>query len=42
MNGYVLAGYAVTVGGLALYALRVVMRGRSLTRSLPEDERTWR
>ena len=42
MNGYVVAGYAVTVGGLALYALRVVMRGRSLTRSLPEDERTWR
>lgn len=42
MNGYVVAGYAVAVGGLALYALRVVLRGRSLTRSLPEDERTWR
>lgn len=42
MNGYVLAGYAVAVGGLGLYALRVLMRGRSLTRSLPEDERTWR
>ncbi len=42
MSGYVLAGYAVTVGGLALYALRVVLRARSLTRSLPEDERTWR
>ena len=42
MSGYVLAGYGVTVAVLALYALKVVRRGRKLTRSLPEDERTWR
>ena len=42
MSGYVLAGYAVTVGGLGVYALRVLLRGRALTRSLPRDECTWR
>lgn len=36
-SGYVLAGYGATVGVLALYALRVVRRGRALARSLPPD-----
>jgi hypothetical protein len=35
---YVYAGYGVTFGGLALYALRVIMRGRALRRALPPDE----
>jgi hypothetical protein len=39
---YVVAGYAITLGVLGLYAGRVVLRGRVLTRSLPESERTWR
>ena len=34
MSGYVVAGYAVTVGTLALYSLHVVLRGRALTRPL--------
>ena len=34
-DGYVLAGYGITVGTLGLYALRVVLRGRALARSLP-------
>ena len=42
MSGYVLAGYGVALGGIGLYALRILLRGRSLTRSLPESERTWR
>ena len=42
MSAYVLAGYALTVGGLGLYALRVVRRGRALTRSLSRSERSWR
>lgn len=29
---YVLAGYAVTLGGLGAYAVWVVRRGRALTR----------
>ena len=36
---YVYAGYGVTFVGLALYALRVVSRGRALRRALPPDER---
>ena len=37
---YVYAGYGVTFVGLALYALRVVTRGRALRRALPpEDQR---
>ena len=36
-SGYVLAGYGVTVGSLALYTLRVLRRGRVLARSLPGD-----
>ena len=31
--GYVAAGYAVTLGGLGLYAAWVVARGRSLTKA---------
>lgn len=42
MNGYVLAGYAVTFGGLGLYALRTLLRGRALGRSLAQREQPWR
>ena len=37
---YVYAGYAVTFVGLALYAARVVLRGRSLRRVLPPEDTT--
>jgi hypothetical protein len=40
--GYVYLGYAVCFGSLAAYSLRVVLRGRKLSRSLPPGERTWR
>ena len=32
-----MAGYGITVGSLALYAVRVLRRGRVLARSLPGD-----
>ncbi len=32
MNGYVAAGYGITLATLALYAGRVLLRGRALTR----------
>jgi 5,10-methenyltetrahydromethanopterin hydrogenase len=38
VNGYVAAGYASTTVVLALYALRVVLRGRALRRALPPQE----
>lgn len=37
-DGYVLAGYGITVGTLALYALRVLRRGRVLSRGVPAPE----
>ena len=36
---YVLAGYLVTLIALALYAARVVVRGRTLARTAGDDER---
>jgi hypothetical protein len=36
-GGYVYAGYGITVGSLGLYTLRVMRRGRVLSRSLPGD-----
>ncbi|MGH9179977.1 MAG: hypothetical protein ACRD0N_15705 [Acidimicrobiales bacterium] len=35
-DGYVLAGYGITMGTLGLYAARVLWRGRALGRSLRE------
>jgi len=40
--GYVYLGYAVTSGVLIAYSLRLLLRGRRLSRSLPAKERTWR
>lgn len=36
MNGYVAAGYGITLLTLGAYALRVVWRGRSLSRAASE------
>lgn len=38
---YVLAGWAIAVGGLALYAAVTLVRGRRLARQLPPEERRW-
>ncbi|MGH9151030.1 MAG: hypothetical protein ACRD03_01205 [Acidimicrobiales bacterium] len=35
-EGYVYAGYGVTLAALGLYALRVLRRGRSLRRTLAD------
>jgi hypothetical protein len=42
MSGYVAGGWGATAGILALYVWRVLRRGRMLSRSLPEEEKTWR
>lgn len=36
---FVAAGYAFVLGGLALYAVTLLRRGRNLARQLPEDRR---
>jgi heme exporter protein D len=38
VNGYVAAGYGLTLVTLALYALRVVRRGRALARAARERQ----
>ena len=42
MEGYVAGGWAAAVGILGLYVWRMLHRGRALSRSLPDEERTWR
>jgi heme A synthase len=42
VNGYVAGGWGATVAILVLYAWRTIHRGRVLSRSLPEEDRTWR
>ncbi len=38
MNAYVAAGYGIPAVVFALYALRIITRGRTLRRALPEDD----
>jgi CcmD family protein len=38
MSGYVLGGYAVTFVALGAYALRTIVRSRSLSRYLEGDK----
>lgn len=39
--GYIAAGWAVGVLGLASYASLVLLRGRRLSRSVPSARRRW-
>ncbi|MDQ1394398.1 MAG: hypothetical protein QOF30_3375 [Acidimicrobiaceae bacterium] len=39
--GYVFLGYGVVSGVLGAYSVRVILRGRKLSRTLPPEERTW-
>lgn len=42
MAGYVAGGWGAAIGIIAVYAWRTVRRGRALSRTLPDGERTWR
>jgi hypothetical protein len=37
MNAYVAAGYGITLATLGLYALRVLRRGRALSRTARDE-----
>jgi len=39
--GYIVAGWGISLGSIALYAWSVVSRGRSLSRQLPAEQRRW-
>ena len=40
-GGYILAGYAVAAFALGGYALRVLLRGRALSKRVPPEDRRW-
>ena len=40
-GGYVLAGYAVVSASLVAYAVRTLLRGRSLSKQVPPGDRRW-
>lgn len=37
--GYVIVGYLIVFGGLAVYAALLINRGRQLTKRVPESRR---
>ena len=39
--GWILAAYGIVFGGVALYTLRVITRGRALAKHLPDEDKTW-
>ncbi len=39
--GYVTAGYVIVFAVLIAYAVRLVVRGRSLSRQVPPEDRRW-
>ena len=39
--GWILGAYVIVLGGIALYAIRIVTRGRSLAKQLPDEDKTW-
>ncbi len=40
-GGYILVGYAATVAAVGGYTLRVLTRGRALSRRVPPEDRRW-
>ena len=39
--GYLIAGWSISLGALAVYAFRVTARGRRLAARVPADRRRW-
>jgi hypothetical protein len=39
--GYIIASWALVGGSIAIYAVRLVQRGRTLTRRVPAARRRW-
>jgi hypothetical protein len=39
--GYIAAAWIIVFGGLGGYAVRTILRGRSLSRQVPPEKRRW-
>jgi hypothetical protein len=40
-GGYVIAGYTIVFGSLTIYVARMLLRGRSLSKQVPPEDRRW-
>jgi len=40
-GGYVLAGYTIVFGTLIAYTVRMLLRGRALSKEVPPEARRW-
>lgn len=38
---YVIAGYSITAVVLVIYVVRMLLRGRALSKRVPPEERRW-
>lgn len=38
---YIVAGWGVTLGALAVYTLTLALRGRRLSKQVPPERRRW-
>ena len=39
--GYIAIGWIAVLGGIGLYATRIVVRGRHLSRQVPDEDKPW-
>jgi len=39
--GFIITSYVLTLGGVGLYALALVRRGKKLARRLPDEDKPW-
>ena len=39
--GFIVTSYVITLGGVALYALALLRRGKRLARRLPDEDKPW-
>ena len=39
--GYVIAGYGLVLGTVGVYVVRVLLRGRALSKDVPVERRRW-
>ena len=39
--GYVFAGYAIVFSALGVYVARLLLRGRTLSKQVPPEDRRW-
>lgn len=39
--GFIITSYVITLGGVAVYALNLLRRGKRLARRIPDEDKPW-